>query len=283
MSTTPEPNVRDHYERANLGEAILEALRESGVAIDDLRPEDLAPVDQFHIGARDTTVQLATLARIVEGEHVLDIGGGIGGPARTLATENGCHVTVLDLCEEYCATGEMLTHRTGLADRVTFRHGSALKVPFEDDSFDVAWMQHCNMNVADKRRLFEEATRVVRPGGRLALHEICSGAERPIRFPVPWAGEASISFLESPERLRALLALDLGLEELAWEDHSVAAHSWFLERLATIAEAGGPPPVGLHILLGPQAGDKLQNVATNLGEGRIEVIQAVFRNPEAAA
>jgi ubiquinone/menaquinone biosynthesis C-methylase UbiE len=127
------------------------------------------------------------------------VGGGIGGPARTLAAEFGCTVTVLDLTEAYCRLGEL----TGLSDRVSFRHGSAYDMPLGDGGFDVAWTQHSSMNMEDKERLYAEIRRVLRPGGTLVLHEVVAGPVQPVQFPVPWASDPSISFLRAPEEIRA--------------------------------------------------------------------------------
>jgi SAM-dependent methyltransferase len=180
-------SVGEHYGRAELGASILAALLAAGKVPDALIPEDLAPVDQFHTHGRKATLDLARRAGVTPGMRMLDVGGGLGGPARTLASEFGCTVEVLDLTEEFCRAGALLTRLTGLSDAVSFRHGSALDMPFPDSSFDVAWTQHSSMNIADKERLYGEIHRVLRPGGRLALHEILAGPVSPIHFPVPWA------------------------------------------------------------------------------------------------
>ena len=114
-------------------------------------------------GAVDVSVvlnwsqELARLTGLHEGMHVLDVGSGLGGPARTLAAEFGCRVTGRDLTEEFCRAAVMLTVRVGLQDRITFQHGSALDLPFEEATFDVVWTQGVFMNIADKpRELGEE-------------------------------------------------------------------------------------------------------------------------------
>jgi MPBQ/MSBQ methyltransferase len=268
--------VAAHYGRAGLSEVILAALRTAGKDPATLTPIDLAPVDQFHIGGRDATLELARLAGLTTGARVLDVGGGLGGPARTLASAFGCDVTVLDLTEEYCRTGELLTARTGLGERVRFRHGSALAMPFADGSYDVAWTQHSSMNIADKERLYGEIRRVLRPGGRLALHEIMAGPHAPPHYPVPWAREHAISFLRPPAAIRALLA-ELGFNELTWVDVSTPAREWFAARVAALDRAPGAafPPLGLHLLLGPEFAVMSRNMLRNLDEERIVVIEAV--------
>jgi SAM-dependent methyltransferase len=264
-----------HYSRAGVGDAILAGARAAGKDPDRLAPEDLAAVDQFHIGGRDTTLELAKLAGLTPGLEVLDVGGGLGGPARTLARDFDARVTVLDLTEEYCRAGEELTRRTGLADRVRFRHADALAPPFADASFDVVWTQHSSMNVEDKERLYEAIRRVLRPGGRLALHEVMAGPGGVVHFPVPWSPDGAASFLRPPEAIRGLLA-GLGLREAAWVDVSARAIALVRERVAAARGATAPPPLGLHLLLGPAAGPMLANLLRTLEERRIVVIQAVW-------
>jgi ubiquinone/menaquinone biosynthesis C-methylase UbiE len=267
-------SVNAHYAPSSLGAKILDGLRAAGIDPDHLRAADLAPVDQFHTGGKATTRELATLAGISAAEQVLDIGGGIGGPARLLAQEYGCHVTVLDLTEEYCRIGAMLTERVGMSDQVQFQHGTALDLPFEDGRFDVVWTQHSSMNVADKARLYTEIARVLRSRGRgrLALHEIMAGEVQPVHFPAPWSRLPETSFLQPPGEVRRLIS-ESGLRELAWVDTTAASLDWFTQR---VMAATTPPPLGLHLLLGDITAAAMQNTVRNLREGRIAVIQAVF-------
>jgi ubiquinone/menaquinone biosynthesis C-methylase UbiE len=263
--------VSDHYGRADLLEAIIAGLRDAGVDHDALPPDDLAGVDQFHIGGKAATLDLARRAGLQGTARVLDVGGGIGGTARTLAAEYGCAVTVLDLTEEYCRVGERLTELTRQSDRVAFRHGSAVAMPFADASFDVAWTQHSSMNIAEKERLYAEVYRVLRPGGTLVLHEVLAGPRQPVHFPVPWATEPSISFLRPPDEIRAIIGR-LGFTEREWTDTSQEARAWF--------RAGRAPtrrPIGLHLLLGATYSQTRENQLRNLDEGRIVVIEGVFR------
>ena len=271
--------VGEHYARDDLAAAILTALREAGKDPNSVTAQDLAPVDQLHTRGKDATLELARLAGITLKMQVLDVGGGLGGPARTLATEIGCSVEVLDVTEEFCRAGDILTTRTGLGDLVSFRHASALDVPHPDASFDAVWMQHSSMNIADKERLYAEIHRVLRPGGNLALHEIMAGPVTPIHFPVPWARGPEISFLRPPEEVRALIA-NVGFEESAWIDETTSAIRWFRERLAAADAASGElPPLGLHLVLGTNLGQMFRNLARNLQENRVVVVQGVFERP----
>jgi sarcosine/dimethylglycine N-methyltransferase len=268
-----ERPVNEHYGRGDLAAKILEALRAAGKDPSSLAIEDPAPIDQLHARGRDATLELARLAGLTPGMQVLDVGGGMGGPARTLAGEFGCAVEVLDLTEEFCRAGEMLTASTGLADLVSFRHGSALEMPYPDATFDVAWTQHSSMNIADKERLYAEILRILRPGGRLAMHEILAGEVSPIHLPVPWARDPSLSHLRPPEEVRTLLK-ETGFVEVAWIDETTSALHWQQKRLA--ATTTKPPQLGVHLVFGADFGEMLHNQLRNLEEGRISIIQAVF-------
>lgn len=268
-------SVNLHYAPGGLAAAIAEGLSAAGKADGPLTPDDLAPLDQFHTRGKAATLEIARLAGLQPGMRVLDVGGGLGGPARTVAHDVGCHVTVLDLTEEYCRIGEELTRRTGLTDRVAFRHGDALAMPLPEQSFDAVVTHHSSMNIEDKERLYGEIRRVLRPGGRLALYEIMAGRQGPIHFPVPWAREASISFLRPPEEVRRLVA-GLGFTELAWRDVSAGALEWFRGRLAASQKAAAPPPLGLHLLLGAEFAAMFRNQVRNLEEDRITVSEAVW-------
>lgn len=267
------PPVSGHYGHTDVEDAILEGLRAAGKDLEALTTDGLAPADQFHTRGKPATIELARLAGLRDGERVLDVGGGVGGPARTLAAEFGCTVTMLDLTEAYCRAGERLTELTGLSDRVSFRRGSAFEMPFDDASYDVVVTQHSSMNMDDKERLYAEIRRVLQPGGALALHEIMAGPVQPVHFPVSWAPDPSISFLCPPEEIRALLR-GLGFAEKTWLDTTQQSLDWFRERLA--ASAGGPPPLGLHLLLGAAFGEMFRNQVRNLEEQLIAIIEAVF-------
>ncbi len=264
--------VADHYAPDDLRAAFLAVLRSWGKEDALLTPEDLAPIDQFHVGGREATLALAALAAITPTDRVLDVGGGFGGPARTIAAASGCAVTVLDLTEAYCQVGELLTARSGLSDRVSFRHGDALAAPFPDASFDLVWTQHSSMNIADKRGLYTEIARLLRPGGRLALYEIMAGPNGSPHFPVPWARDPAISFLQPPATIRALLA-ELGFREERWEDLTPMVAAGFGRTAAS------SPPPGLHLVLGDDFLARARNLGRNLAEGRVALVRALLTRP----
>jgi len=266
-------NVEHHYSLNELLDSILRALAATGKDIDSLVPADLAPVDEFHIRGLEATRELAARTGIDAGMRVLDVGCGIGGSARHLAAERGCHVTGIDLTRDYIEVATALAERTGLANRVTFDHGSATELPYEPDSFDIVWTEHVQMNIANKAAFYGEIARVLKPGGHLLFHDIFSSNGSEPWYPVPWAGDASISFLAQAGTLPDILEA-AGLQVLEWDDRSADSLEWFRNTVARV-RATGPAPLGLHLLMGASALPKFENLIRNLQESRITVIQSV--------
>jgi len=259
------------YTTGDLLDRILSALGAAGHDLDPLDPEALAPVEDFHTLGRLATVALADAARVSSDDHVLDLGSGIGGPARFLARTYGCRVDGVDLTPEFQVVAEDLSRRTGLAGLVTAHVGDATATPFADSTFDVAWSQHVAMNIADKAGLYAEARRVLKPSGRLAFFDIMAGPEQPLHFPVPWADTPDLSFLIPPDEVRGEVEA-AGFEVDLWLDLSEDAIAFF-EALA----AAPPPdasPVNLALLI-PDFPTKARNLVQNFREGRTRLVRAV--------
>ena len=275
----PSPNAQDsnvqgHYNRQGLYKAILAALTAAGKDVYHLKLEDLAPIDEFHIGGREATRDLASQVNLNSNHKVLDVGSGVGGASRYLASEYGCQIIGIDLSDEYCRVAQSFANRLGLASHVTYRQGSALEMPFDDNSFDVVWTQHAAMNIADKPNLYSEIARVLRPKGHFAMYDVLAGPVSPLHYPVPWATDSSISFLVTPDKLRELLEAS-GLNILNWRDTSEIGRVWFKEVAAKMQQQGGSPALGFHILLGPDFRVMAQNQVLNLNENRIVLIECV--------
>ena len=263
-----------HYALPDLGRRIVDGLRAAGVDPEAPTLDDLAPVDHFHTRGLQASRELIGLAGLGDDDQVLDVGGGIGGSARLLASEVGCRVTVVDLTEAYVEVGRDLTRRVGLADRVEVVVGDALSLPVPDGAFDAVWTQHASMNIADKERMYAEARRALRPGGTLAIHEVTAGPGGPVHLPVPWARDPAHSHLWPAGELREMIT-GLGFREVAWEDGSSASLEFNRARVA--AAAAGLPPLGLHLLLGDDYGAMFANQVLNLEEERIRIIMGVWR------
>lgn len=273
MATFEEP-ILNHYQHSDLETNIITALESAGKDINSLTRDDIASFDEFHFGGRIETRLLASLAQLEKGMHVLDVGSGVGGAARTLATDIGCEVTGLELTETFYRAAEMLTKLVGLGKQIVFHQGSALDMPFENESFDAAWLQHVSMNIQDKRRLFSEIHRVLQPGGKLAIHEIMEGPSTNVLYPVFWAHDESISFLEQPDSIRRQLT-DCGFSELGWVDVTERALELTRKRHDEAKEMG-PSPLGLNVIVPKDVPQKVKNSLKNLEEKRIVVVQAVF-------
>lgn len=274
-----DENVSRHYASGDLGSAILDSLRNAGVNVDALTIDDLAPVDQLHTGGKHATAELLNLAELPRGIRILDVGGGLGGPARFLATELDATVTVLDLTQSYCDVGEMLTQRTGLSDRVSFQQGNALNIPFPDESFDAVWMQNAGMNIEDKEQLHREIFRVIRPGGRFATQEIVAGPVQPLHYPVVWAADASMNFLVPANTLRSLV-VETGFTEVQWVDVTDSTQAWSNQQLKKTTEPDSLPPLGAHVIFGTDLRQKtLSAAARNQAENRMAIIRAVMERP----
>ena len=265
--------VKTHYGRTDLADVILAALEKAGANMEQLSLEELAPIDEFHIRGRAATLELAQAAGLRSTNRVLDIGSGIGGTSRCLAKEFACRVTGIDLTDEYCQVASMLTAKVGLDGLVDYRQGDATNLPFEDNEFDVVWTEHVAMNIPDKRKLYSEMYRVLKPGGTLAIYDVLAGSCGPVLYPVPWARTPDTSFLVSPEELRHLLE-DAGFTVSDWKDTTPQAREWFVKLEERISREGFPT-LGFHLLMGPDFREMAQNQGRNLEEGRILLGQIV--------
>jgi ubiquinone/menaquinone biosynthesis C-methylase UbiE len=268
-------DIQQHYARSDLGIAILAALADAGKDVNHLKPEDLAPVDEFHIRGRQATLELARAVGLDTTKQVLDVGSGVGGPSRCIASEFGCRVAGIDLTDEYCRVATMLAQRVALSHLVSYRRGDALNLPFPNETFDVVWTQHVAMNIPDKATMYRQVNRVLKPGGALAIYDILAGPTGDVLFPVPWARLPETSFLVTPNQLRQLLD-ETGFEISSWEDTTPAAQEWFAGLARNIRQSG-LPPLGFHVLLGPDFQVMAQNQKRNLEEGGIVLAQVVAR------
>lgn len=272
MANQPAPDIEKFYDREKLSETIYEALKDTGIPANRLKVDDLAAVDEFHIRGRKSTAELAELLSVDTGDRVLDVGCGLGGACRYLAHNYDIEAVGVDITDAYCRLARSLTEHTGLDDHVRFEKADALNLPFEAEQFDAVVTLHTQMNIADKQQFYGEINRVLKPGGRFAFYDIFA-VKTPIHFPVPWATDPSISFLVTSEEVRDILK-QTGLSIDHWQDDTTAGLLWFRQKLEKVKQEG-PPPLGLHLLMGAGAPEKMKNVARNLEENRIALIQAV--------
>src|SRR5882672_8021008 len=272
---TVEQTVAQHYTHGSLEAAILDGLRLSGKDPERIDPDDLAPVDEFHIGGRQATVEFADQLGLRPGLELLDIGSGIGGPARYFAHHRECRVTGIDLTDEYVRVADALSQRASLTGDVKFVQGSALALPFPPGSFDGAYMLHVGMNIADKATLFGQVKRALRPGGVFGVYDVMRIGADDLAYPVPWARTAESSFVAAADDYRRLLG-EAGFAVQKERERRAFAIEFFKKMQARVAESG-LPPLGLHIAMGADFPHKVKNLVANLDGGLLAPIEMICR------
>lgn len=267
-----EQQVSTHYTTGALEQKILGALRNAGKDPARLTSDDIAPLDNFHLGGRQAIEDLSRFMHLNPEMHLLDVGCGVGGPARYFA-EQGCRVSGLDLTEEFVQVAESLTRMLKLEGQAQFRQGSALEMPFSSGTFDGAYMIHVGMNIADKTGVFQEVTRVVKRGGRFAIFDIMRTGSGSLEFPLPWAVSAETSFVSTTEDYRkALVAAGFRVE------HERGRHQFAVDEMQkrmARGSSGAPPVIGVHILMGEKAPMMLKNVNEAIVSGMLEPVEIV--------
>lgn len=264
-------DVTRHYAAGeSLADRVAALLRAKHMNPGELTGAELAAIDEFHVRGRGATLELIARMRLHPGERVLDIGSGLGGPARTLAETSACQVIGIDLSAAFCVAANTFTRWRGLDDRVGFCAADATALPFADGVFDAALTVHAAMNIADKPGLYAEARRVIGTGGIFAVYDVLQGEGGDVFYPVPWAREPSISFLATPAGMEALLR-EAGFRIREVEDSTARSAAWFEKTVARIGRAE-PPGLGLHLLFGDGFAEMAQNQLRNLAERRIRTL-----------
>jgi SAM-dependent methyltransferase len=275
---TNAKTIADHWGRGDVYGLIVSALKTMSKPLEGLTVEDLAPVDHFHPLGLPATVELADRLPIKADQHIVDIGCGLGGPARYMAKRFRCKVSGLDITQPYVEAANRLTALLRMEDQVKIEHGDGQRLSYADAFFDGAYTQHVTMNVADRPRFFAEAYRVLKSGAFFALTEQGLGPKGNPHYPSPWSADGSGAYLVTPSETRAFLEA-AGFEDIVVEDTGakyVAGYKAVIER----AEKGALPPLGTHILMGETALQKTRNAARNIEEGRTHPILLVSRKPK---
>jgi len=268
--------ISEHYGSAGLSQRIVSALRKAGKSLDSLTVEDLAPLDQFHTRGLTATRELASFAGVKEGWRILDVGSGLGGPARVFASQTKCHVTGVDITKEFCDAATLLSTLTSLEDVTEFCHADATALPFDNARFDLAFTIQVQMSIEDKERFYAEIFRVLRPGGRFAFQDIMSGPGGEIVLPVPWATRRESSFLVAVDDLRAILhKRGFHIEKL--DDISAEALAW--RKRQPVAAGLEVSPMGLHVVMGEQFPTMQSNQIINLEQHRVTYVRGMAIKP----
>jgi len=263
-------DVRDHYRATGLTERLRTALAALGPEEQRLTPQQLGALDQFHTRGLAATAELAKLAGITTDMMVLDVGSGVGGPARFLAEAYGCRVIGIDLSEPFVDAARYLTERTGQTGQVSFQTASALELPFDSGLFDVVLLLHVAMNIAERAQLYREIRRMLKSGGKFVTYDVVLNSGEP-HYPVPWARTPATSFLLTAAATREAIE-PAGFRTLVWQDDTPAAKAW----IAQLRESGPPPSPNLGVVMGPDFAQLAANLGRNLMEGRLGILTAVF-------
>lgn len=272
---TNEKAIADNWGKGDVYALIVSALKKASKSLESLTMEDLAPVDHYHARGFPATVELADRLPIKAGQHIVDIGCGLGGPARYIAKRFQCKVSGIDITEPFVEAANKLTGLLRMEGQVTIEHGDGQHLPYADTCFDGAYTQHVTMNVADRPRFFAEAYRVLKPGAFFALTEHGLGPTGNPHYPLPWSADGSGAYLVTPSETRGFLEA-AGFEDIVVEDTGakyVATYRTVIEK----AEKGILPPLGTHIFAGATALQKARNAARNIEEGRTHPIQLICR------
>lgn len=267
-----ENTVVKHYGNGGLLSKILTGLQESGKDIEKLKPDDLLPVEEFHIGGRKSTEHLVKRLNLSTESQIVDIGCGIGGAMRYLASQKINSVTGIDLTPEYISVAKELSKRVMPEAQLVFKLASALNMPFEDESFDAAITMHVAMNIQNRSTFYSEIARVIKPNGKFGLFDVVKKGEDDLIFPLPWATSSAASHLVSENQTTELLN-DAGFVVIDKENRTEFALEFFNNSLAS--QANEIPSLGIHLLMGDTAKEKFVNVLSSLKSGRIAVSQII--------
>lgn len=266
--------IVNHYKQKNLVGKILAGIEQLGKTYDTVAVEDLAPVDEFHIGGRIATKFFLEKLLIGKNEYVLDVGCGIGGTSRFVAHTYGCRVAGVDLTKEFVETGTTLSQWLGLKPKVILTQGNVLELEFADATFDKALMLHVGMNIADKFKLMKEIGRVLKPGGLFGIYDILRIGQGEVDYPVPWASNAKSSSVSSLEIYRRAL-VEAGFKVVSEVNRGAFALGFFEQVKAASAKSNTPPPLGLHLLMGLDARTKYENMIQGVAKGTIAPYELV--------
>jgi len=267
--------VSEHYTHGDLLKSIQAALVKLGKTVDSVTIEDLAPVDEFHIGGRQATEHFISQLNVSEQDHILDVGCGLGGASRFVANKYHNQVSGIDLTKEYIETGKALCTWVGLDKQVTLHQGSALAMPFQDEIFDGGFIIHTGMNIENKTQLFTEVYRVLRPGTSFGVYDIMRIGNGELTYPVPWATVPSISNLATPDQYKQALS-DAGFA-VSTENNRRDFALGIYEQYAKTEATGGPPLLGTHILMGENSVVKSKNLLENITAGHVAPVEIIAR------
>jgi len=265
-------SITEHYTHGQLLDRILQGVKAIGKTPATVTVDELAPVDEFHIGGRQASEDFICQLELSADDHTLDIGCGIGGTSRFVASRFGCRVTGIDLTPEFVSTGQSLCDWVGLSSQVELHQGDATEMPFANESFDAAFMLHVGMNIVNKARMFAEVYRLVKPSAIFGIYDVMQTTDEPLTYPVPWSSVPGTSALATQEQYVEALE-QTGFDIIKIRDRREFAADFFAETRRRMEQAGGSPPLGVHIAMGDSAPIKISNMVENIAAGRVSPVE----------
>jgi ubiquinone/menaquinone biosynthesis C-methylase UbiE len=232
-------------------------------------PEALQYFDQYHAGGSEAVQRVVDSLNLSPLDFVLDVGSGLGGPARQVAAASGCRVTGVDITGAYVEAASELTQRCGLSDRVRFVHSDIADLVSERP-FDSGFTMHVQMNIEAKREWFAEIARRLAPGATFAVWEVCRTSDSEPSWPLPWSMDGTDSHLATSEELRDCI-VGAGFESVEWVDESSWVGSWFDSTFAD----GLPDGPTLPMLL-EEGFARILNFAGAIADGTLGVWRGAF-------
>lgn len=267
-------DIEQHYLKEGLFEDILNRLKDQGIDLDSVQRNDIAGVDEIHVRGAAVSKELAQAIDLRE-LNVLDVGCGLGGPCRMLADEFNCNVIGIDLSNEFIRTAIALSKLVKLDNKTNFVVGDAVKLPFGDNSFDIVWTQHVQMNIPDKNKFYSEIKRVLKSGGSFLYYDIFKNNDKEVEYPMPWASSADHSFLFKSNEMHDILN-ELRFEKLKVTNETQAGIDFFEALLAKLKEFG-PPKIGLNVLMGETTKPKLLNLLGHLKSDALLLESGIYK------
>lgn len=274
-----EDIIARHYTHGNLLKTLELAFNDLGHTSKSLTLEQLAAVDEFHIGGRQATTHLMEHVQFTDQAKLLDIGCGLGGTTRYLASQYHSQVIGIDLTAEYLNVGKFFNQQLGLSDKINFLQASALSLPFAAHTFNGVTMLHVGMNIDDKLKLFSEVFRCLRKKSYFLIYDVMQSNEGEVFYPLPWSSTAKNSYLATVETYQKTL-VEAGFEVLQINNRREFSITFFNQQAEMIKAHGIKPTLSLQTLIRDDAKRKFINLIDQIKNNTLVPVEIIAIKPD---